>query len=163
VGSVAASKGAVKEGVLSFVTEAAPPEQTRRLMNAAAGGAASYVVRLRIDGVKVPKRQSTGVHVFLGPGVTAETPISAPGYVGSFTFFDGEGEGGGGGHHHASNFLLNASHAVQELYGDTSLPAGNRLSVSIVTRALAAGVDAFATVEEIQPDRIELDVVNLGA
>ena len=164
VGSVATSRAAVKAGVLSFVTEAAPPEQTRRFMNAAAGGAASYVVRLCIDGVKTPKRQSTGVHVFLGPDVTAKTPITAPGYVGSFTFFDGEGEGGGGGGHQhgASSFLLNATKAVQELYGDTSLPEG-ALSVSIVTRALAAGVDAFATVEDIHPDRIQLDVVNLGA
>jgi tyrosinase len=165
VGSVAASKASVQGGVLSFVTDAAPQTQTRRLMNAAAAGTSRYVVRLRIDGVKVPKRQNTGVEVFLGTGVTAETPITAPGYVGSFTFFDGEGGGGGGGHHHGESgvMLLNATRAVQELYGDTSLPEGANLSVSFVTKALYEGVDAFATVEEIRPDRIQVDVVDLGA
>jgi tyrosinase len=165
VGSVAASKGTLKDGVLSFVTDAAPPAQTRQLMNAAAVGMGDYVVRLRIEGVDVPERQNTGVHVFLGPNVTPETPTTAPGYVGSFTFFDGPGNGGGGGEHqHGSRtLLLNASEALRELYGDVSLPEGANLSVSIVTRPLYEGVEAFAKVEELQPDKIQFDVVDLDA
>lgn len=162
VESVAASKGTLKAGVLSFVTDAPLTANTRQFMNAAAVGTGDYVVRLRIEGVKTPKQQNTGVQVFLGPDVTAETPITAPGYVGSFTFFDGHGEGG---HQHdgPSSVLLNASEALKRLYGDTSLPVGANLSVSFVTRALFEGVDAFATVEEIQPDRVQIDVVNLNS
>ena len=165
VGSVAASKRAVKNGVLSFVTDAAPPPQTRQLMNAAAAGVGDYIVRLRIEGIDKPKRQNTGVHVFLGPNVSADTPITAPGFVGSFTFFEGHGEGGeDGGHEHASKtVLLNATEALRELYGDISLPEGVNLSVSVVTRPLYKGVDAYAKVEEIQPDRIQLEVVDLDA
>lgn len=165
VGTVTASKGTLKDGVLSFVTDAAPSANTRQLMNAAVVGAGDYTVRLRIEGVDVPERQNTGVHVFLGPNVTAATPITAPGYVGSFTFFDGHGEGNGGGEHqHGSRtVLLNASEALRELYGDVSLPEGVNLSVSIVTRPLYEGVEAFAKVEELQPDRIQFDVVDLDA
>ncbi len=167
-GTVAASKANVKGGVLSFVTDAAPPTQTRQFMNVAAAGAGDYVVRLHIQGVKTPKQQNTGVHVFLGPGITPDTPITAPGYVGSFTFFDGQGTGKAGdknsGHQHGSKaVLLNATEAVQELYGDTNLAEGVNLTVSFVTRALYQGVDSFASVEEIQPDRIQIEVVDLDA
>lgn len=165
-GSVSASKATAKAGVLSFVTDAAPSTQTRQFLNAAAVGAvgaADHVVRLIIQGIKKPREQSTGVHVFIGPNVTAETPITAPGYVGSFTFFEGEGEGDGGGHQHESNVLFNASEALRDLYGDTSLPEGTNLTVSLVTRPLTAGVRSFATVEEIRPDRIRIDVVDLDA
>lgn len=165
VGSVAASKGTVKDGVMSFVTDAAPPPQTRHLMNAAAVGMGDYTVRLRIEGIDKPERQNTGVHVFLGSNVTADTPITAPGYVGSFTFFEGHGEGSeGGGHEHGSKtVILNASEALRDLYGDVSLPEGGNLQVSIVTTPLYEGVDAFAKVEELQPDRIQFEVVDLDA
>lgn len=160
-GSVSASKATAKAGVLSFVTDAAPSTETRQFLNAAAVGAADNVVRLTIQNVKKPKEQSTSVHVFIGPNVTAETPITAPGYVGTFTFFEGEGDGGG--HQHGRTLLFNASEAFRDLYGDTSLPEGANLTVSLVTRPLAAGVKSFATVEEIRPDRIQIDVVDLNA
>jgi hypothetical protein len=163
VASVAASKATRNAGVLSFTTDAPPPTPTRLSLNAAAVGAGGYVVRLRIEGVKTPKRQNTGVQVFLGPGVTPDTPVTAPGYVGSFTFFDGQGDGGGHQHEGPRNVLLNATDAFKRLYGDTSLPENTNLSVSFVSRALFEGVAAFAAVEEIQPDRIQIDVVNLNA
>ena len=162
-GSVSASKAAAKAGVLSFVTDAAPSKQTRQFLNAAAVGADDHVVRLTIEGLKKPKEQNTGVHVFIGPGVTAETPTTAPGYVGSFTFFEGEVDGDGGGHQHTKTVLFNASKALQNLYGDTSLPEGVNLTVSLVTRPLTEVVESFATVEEVQPDRIQIDVVDLDA
>ena len=161
MGSVSASKGTAKAGVLSFVTDAAPSAQTRQFLNAAAVGAASNVARLTIHNVKKPKHQNTSVHVFIGPNITAETPITAPGYVGSFTFF--EGEVAGDAHHHERTILFNASDALRDLYGDTSLPEGANLTVSLVTRPLTAGVQSFATVEEVRPDRIQIDVVDLNA
>lgn len=161
-GSVSASKGTAKAGVLSFVTDAAPSAETRQFLNAAAVGAADQVVRLIIQNVRKPKKQNTGVHVFIGPHVTAGTPITAPGYVGSFTFFEGEGEGDAG-HQHGRTVLFNASNALRDLYGDTSLPEGANLTVSLVTRPLTAGVQSFATVEEVRPDRIQIDVVDLNA
>jgi tyrosinase len=165
VASVAAPRSTLKSGVLSFVAEAAPQLKTRQLMNAAVVGAGDYVVRLRIENIKKPKRQDTGVFIFLGPGITADTPITAPGYVGNFTFLEGQdtGTGKGGGHHHDRSLLLNASDALKRLYGDTSLPEGVDLSVSIVTRPLYASEKAFATVEEIKPDKVQFDVVNLNA
>jgi hypothetical protein len=162
-GTVSASKAVAKAGVLSFVTDAAPSTETRQFLNAAAVGAADHVVRLIIHNVKKPKEQNTSVHVFIGPNVTAETPITAPGYVGSFTFFEGELEGDAGGHHHGRTVLFNASDALRDLYGDTSLPEGVNLTVSLVTRPLTAGVKSFATVEEVRPDRIQIDVVDLDA
>ena len=94
-----------------------------------------------------------------------DTPTTTPGYVGSFTFFEGHGKGGDGGEHqHGSRtVLLDASEALRELYGDVSLPEGANLSVSIITRPLYQGVDSFAKVEELQPDRIQFDVVDLDA
>lgn len=167
-GTVLASKATARAGVLSFVADAAPSMQTRQLMHVAAIGMPDHVVRLTIHGVKKPKEQNTGVHVFIGSNVTADTPITAPGYVGSFTFFEGEGEGGGhgddqGGHQHGKGrtILFNATEAVRDLYGDTSLPEGTNLTVSIVTRPLTAAVQAFATVEEIRPDRVQIDVVDI--
>lgn len=165
--SVAASKAVAKAGVLSFVTDAPPPAETRQLLTAAAvGSTADQVVRLTILNVKRPRQQNTAVHVFIGPDVTAQTPITAPGYVGSFTFFEGEVEAepnAAGGHEHSRTVLFNATAALRDLYGDTNLPEGVNLTVSIVTRPLTAGVQSFASVEEIRPDRIQIDVVNLNA
>ncbi|MGH8614077.1 MAG: tyrosinase family protein [Gammaproteobacteria bacterium] len=157
--TLAATEAKVSAGVLSFLAKA-PTRNSRQLMNAAVSGAERYVVRLRIEGVKTPARQNTGVHVFIGSGITPETPISAPGYVGSFTFFDGERTEGG--HDHASRtVLLDATEALQELYGDTSLPEGQNLTVSIVTRPLYRGVEAFGSVEEVKPASIHFDMVEL--
>jgi tyrosinase len=164
VGTLAAGRIARQGGVLSFAPEAPAPDDTRRFMTAAAAGSHDYSVRLRIEGVKTPQRQNTGVHVFIGPDITADTPITAPGYVGSFTFFDGHVAGGAGHDHGAgTSILLNASEAFKRLYGDTNLPSGADLSVSLVTRALYTGVDAFSQVEEVQPDKIQFDVVDLDA
>jgi tyrosinase len=162
VGSVTAAKATKQAGVLAFVSEAAPAADARRFMNATALGAGDYHARLQIEGVKRPARQNTAVHVFLGPGITATSPVSAPGYVGTFTFF--EGQGTGAGHHPgAKNLLLNATEALQRLYGDSSLPEGANLTVSLITRPLYTGVTAFAALEEIQPDRVQLDIVSLGS
>ncbi len=162
VASVVAAKATKRAGVLAFVSDAAPPPDARPIMNATALGVGGYVVRLRLEGVKVPARQNTAVHVFLGPDIVADTPIPAPGYVGSFTFFEGQQESGAG-HAHARNLLLNASDALRRLYGDTSLPEAVNVTVSIMTRPLYTAVSAFGTIEEIQPDRAQLDVVNLNA
>jgi tyrosinase len=159
LGSVTASKASAQTGVLTFVSDAAPGPELRISMNATALGASEYVVRLRIEGVKTPPRQNTAVHVFLGRNITVNTPTSAPGYVGTFTFFDGSNPAASG--HQHRNILLNASDALQRLYGDISLPQNQNLAVSIVTRPLYTGVQAFATIEEIQPDRIHFDVVRL--
>jgi tyrosinase len=163
IGSVAASKATKQAGVLTFVSDAIPTSEARLGMNAAAIGIVDYAARLRIEGVKRPAQQNTGVHVFLGPGITRDTPISAPGYVGSFTFFD-DLQGGSAGHSHdgAKNVLLNASEALKRLYGDTSLPVGSNVTVSLLTRPLYTGVKAFATLEEVQPERVQLEVVSLG-
>ena len=59
--------------------------------------------------------------------------------------------------------VLNATEAVKRLYGNTNLPESNTLPVSIVTRSLFGNSDAFATVEEIQPDRVQIDIVDLNA
>jgi tyrosinase len=164
VASMVATKATTQAGVLSFVSEAAPPDETRRFLNAAALGATDYVARLQIEGLKSPARQNTGVHVFIGSGITTQTPITAPGYVGSFTFFEGHGEGSGShAHEGARTVLLNASDALKRLYGDTSLPSGVALNVSLITRPLYTGVSAFAAVGDIQPDKVQLDVVNLNA
>lgn len=163
VASMVASKPVVEAGVLSFLTDVSAPGETRRLMNAAAIGLGDHVARLRIEAVKRPHYQNTAVHVFLGPGITADSPITAPGYVGSFTFFDGHGDGtetGHGSHGGSSNIVLNASEALRRLYGDTGLPEGSRVEVSLVTRELFTGVE-FEAVERIQPDRVHLDVVDL--
>lgn len=162
VATVTAARLTKGVGVLTFATEGAPTPEARRVMNATALGADDYVVRLGIEGIKRPARQNTGVHVFLGPGITAQTPITAPGYVGSFTFFDGGDEGGTHAHEGARNLLLNASNALKRLYGDISVPEAGSLSVSLVTRPLYTGVSAFATVEEIQPERVQLEVVRLA-
>jgi hypothetical protein len=164
VASVVAANATRRAGVLTFVSDAAPPPEARRLINAMALGVGDYVVRLRLEGVKVPVRQNTGVHVFLGPGITVDSPISAPGYVGSFTFFEGQQKGGSAEPHHgALNMLLNASDALRRLYGDASVPEGAGVAVSLITRPLYTGVSAFGRIEEIQPDRVQLDVVNLSA
>lgn len=160
-GTVAATKSTANAGVLSFVTDAPPSTETRQFFNAAAVGVANQVVRLTIDNVKKPARQNTSVHVFIGPNITAHTPITAPGYVGTFTFFEGE-LAGDNGHHHGRTILFNANRALRNLYGDTNLPEGKNLTVSLVTRPLTAGVQSFATVEEVRPDRIQFDVVDLG-
>lgn len=166
VETVAASKSTVKDGVLSFVTDTAPAPQTRQLMNAAAFGVGDHVVRLRIEGVDKPEQQNTAVHVFLGPKINPDTPTTTPGYVGSFTFFEGHGKGHAGGEHqqHGSRtVLLDASEALRELYGDVSLPEGGNLQVSIVTQPLYEDAKGHARVEEIQPDRIQFEVVDLDA
>lgn len=165
VESVIESKSILVENVLSFEANVDLSLRTRRLISTAAVGAPNYVVRLRIEGIKTPKQQNTGVFVFLGPDITAETPISAPGYVGNFTFF--EGQGGGNrkrwSHGHKKNVLLNATEAVKRLYGDTRLSESNSLKVSIVTRSLFGDQNAFASVEEIQPNMVQIDVVDLNA
>lgn len=164
VASVVASAATRRAGVLSFVSEGAPSADARRVLNATALGIADYAARLRIEGVKIPAQQNTAVHVFLGPDIAADTPISVPGYVGSYTFFEGQPSGGGAhAHEGGRSLLLNASDALRRLYGDTSLPDGASLTVSMVTRALYTGINAFGSIEEIQPDRIQLDVVNLNA
>ena len=163
VATVAASKAAVKGGVMSFISDAVPPPDTRRHLNATALGARNYVTRLRIEGVDAPASQNTAVHVFLGPNITADTPTSAPGHVGSFTFFEGHGKDAAAHRHEgAETVLLNASEALRRLYGDSSLPPDTAVTVSLVTRPLYTGVTAFATLEQIQPDRVQLEVVNLG-
>jgi tyrosinase len=164
VASVAATKATRQGNVLAFVSDAAPSPDTRKFMNAAALRAGSYIARLRIEGVKSPAQQNTAVHVFLGSGITVDTPTSAPGYAGSFTFFDGLGGASEASHEHSTrNVLINVSDTLKRLYGDTSLPAGANVTVSLVTRPLYTGVSAFATVEQVQPDRVQLDVVNLRA
>ncbi len=165
VASILASDARTAAGVLSF-TATAPQLSTLRLMNASAAGARRYVVRLRLENIKTPELQNTGVQVFLGDGITAETPITAPGYVGSFTFFRGHGEGNHGtesAHSHGKfgTLLLNANEALCNLHGDTSLPEGQPLRVSLVTRPLFKGVDAHAEVSEIRPDKVHFDVVDL--
>ncbi len=166
IGSVAATQARIEGGVLSFVTTT-PAQTARRTMNAVAGGADGYVVRLRLEGVHTPERQNTGVHVFIGDGVTPDSTIRDPGYVGSFTFFGGHGDEAKaeGGHDHGDGgtILLNASQALRNLHGDLSLSDGQSLKVSLVARPLYEGVDSHATVEEIKPDKIQLDVVDLDA
>lgn len=155
----AASESAIRSGVLSFVVKS-PARNTRQVMNAAVTNAANYVVRLRLEGVKTPARQNTGVQVFIGAGVTPGTPTTAPGYVGSFTFFKGD-LGGGADHHGSDTVLLDATEALQLLHGDASLPADQDLTVSIVTRPLYDDAGAQATVDEVKPDKIHFDVVDL--
>ena len=84
--SVGLSNSSITENVLTFGANVDVPIRARRFLNTTAVGAPNYVVRLRIKGVKLPKQQATGVFVFFGPGITTETPISAPGFVGNFTF-----------------------------------------------------------------------------
>lgn len=162
--SVGLSNSSITENVLTFGANVAVPIRARQLLNTTAAGAPNYVVRLRIQGVKLPKQQDTGVFVFFGPGITTETPISAPGFVGNFTFF----QGGSGNNSEAKasedkkNVVLNATEAVKRLYRNTDLPESNTLPVSIVTRSLFGNSDAFATVEEIQPDRVQIDIVDLN-
>jgi hypothetical protein len=160
LGSVVPAKSAAQSGILSFASEA--PSTTRMSFKAAAMGATDYVVRLRIEGVKTPQQQDTGVFVFLGAGINKDTPISAPGYIGSFTFFDGQGNKAHA-HGTSKNVLLNATEAFKRLYGDTALPEHTQLVVSIVTKPLFDGGDSFATVEEINPERVQIDIVNLNA
>ncbi|NES78729.1 MULTISPECIES: tyrosinase family protein [unclassified Okeania] len=164
IDSVVASKSSIKENLLTFETDTPLRRRPRSLLGATAVGAPNYVVRLRIEGVKIPKRQDTGVFIFLGSGITPETPISAPGFVDNFTFF----EGGSGSdsksqdHKHKKNVILNATKAVKRLYGNADLPEDTTLPVSIVTRSLFGDRDASATVEEIQPDRIKIEIVDLN-
>ena len=61
------------------------------------------------------------------------------------------------------SLLLNASEAFRNLYGVSSVPANAPLSVSLVTRALYEGVDAYATVEEVQPEKVQIDIVDLAS
>jgi hypothetical protein len=149
--------------VLTFITDAAPSGELAAPMAAAALGATNYVVRLRIEGVKRPPRQNTAVHVFLGPDITANTPTTAAGYAGSFTFFDGPEGAAGAGHEHASrDLLINATEALKRLYGDTRVPDNAGLAVSLVTKPLYTGVTAFSTVEDVKPDRVRLEIVQVG-
>lgn len=165
VGTLTASTPKKQGGVLTYVTDTPPSTDVRGPMNAAALGATNVVVRLRIEGVKVPPRQNTAVHVFLGPDVKANTPTTAAGYAGSFTFFDGRDAGAGAaaaGHQHTRDILINASGALSRLYGDVSLPENESVVVSIVTQPLYTGVTAYSTIEQIQPDRVRLEVVRFG-
>ena len=163
VATVVASKAAARGGVLRFVSDAVPSPDARRVMNATALGARSFVTRLRIEGINSPARQNTAVHVFLGENITVDTPTSAPGYVGSFTFFEGQSKNRAAHRHEgAGTVLLNASEALKRLYGDSSLPPDTNVTVSVVTRPLYTGLKAFATLEDIQPDRVQLEVVDLG-
>lgn len=162
VQTIAASAAAVRDGVLTLRSEAAPPQEARLKLNAAAAAPRHYAVRLTLLDLKTPANQNTGIHVFLGD-IAADTPLTAPGYVGSFTYFDGEGGDRGGGHHGRHGVvILDASEAFQNLYGEAGVPEAQSLTVSLRTEDLYQGVEGHASVEEVQPSQVRIEVLDLG-
>ena len=156
-------KGSVKAGVASFVAAAVAQTESRHLLNAAAVSPRRYAVRLTLSGLQTPAQQHTGVHIFLGADIAADTPLTAPGYVGSITYFDGEANADKGAHHGSHGIvILDATDAFQALYGDGGVPEGHTLTVSLLTRALFDGVENFAAVEEVQPAQATFEILELA-
>ena len=162
VTTLTAERAAITGGVASYSVAAVTRAEDKQLLNAAAVAPRHYQVRLTLRGLKTPQAQNTGVHIFMGGGIDASADVGSPGYVGSITFFDGHG-GDGGGHDHAGHgdgaVVLNATEAYQNLYGAGGVPEGEALRISLLTRALYAGVDSFGEVEEVQPDQIEIELL----
>lgn len=168
VETMVSAQSRVDAGVLSFTTEASPPVESRVLLNAAALAPRRYAVRLVLSGLKAPAYQETGVRVYLGDGITADSPIHSPGYVGSFTFFNGHGDasgagsGGHGKHGGQGDVILDATDAYQALYGAEGVPQGRALSVSLVSEMLFEGVERFSSVEELQPAQVRFEILELA-
>lgn len=162
VSTVAASGGTVRDRVLSFRSAVIAQPESKSMLEAAAAAPRHYAVRLTLLDVKTPSNQDTGIHVFLGE-VDADTPLTAPGYVGSFTYFDGEGGDAKDAHHGRHGVvILDASEAFQNLYGAGGIPDGRALTVSLRTEALYEGVESPASVEEVQPSSVRIEVLDLG-
>jgi tyrosinase len=163
VQTVVSGKGSVKAGVASFVAAAVAQTESRHLLNAAAVSPRRYAVRLTLSGLQTPAQQHTGVHIFLGADIAADTPLTASGYVGSITYFDGEANADKGAHHGSHGIvILDATDAFQALYGDGGVPEGHTLTVSLLTRALFDGVENFAAVEEVQPAQATFEILELA-
>jgi tyrosinase len=162
VQTVVSGKGRVNAGVLSFAATPVAQTESRLLLNAAAVSPRRYAVRLTLSGLQTPAQQRTGVHIFLGSDIAADTPLTAPGYVGSITFFDGEANAGENAHHGSHGIvILDATEAFQTLYGAGGVPEGHTLTASLVTRALFDGIENFATVEEVQPAQVTFEILEL--
>jgi tyrosinase len=163
VQTVVSGRGMVKAGVATFAAAAVAQTESRQLLNAAAVSPRRYAVRLTLSGLQTPAQQNTGVHVFLGADIAAGTPLTAPGYVGSITYFDGQGEAKSGQHHGSQGIvILDATEAFQTLYGDGGVPEGHTLTVSLLTRALFDGVESFASVDEVQPAQATFEILELA-
>lgn len=163
VQTVVSGKGTVSAGVASFAATPVAQTESRLLLNAAAVSPRRYAVRLTLSGLQTPAQQNTGVHVFLGADIAADTPLTASGYVGSVTYFDGQMDTKGGAHHGSKGIvILDATDAFQTLYGAGGVPEGHTLTVSLVTRALFEGVENFAAVDEVQPATATFEILEFA-
>lgn len=159
VATLTARPAATRAGVLSYRAAAVTRAEDRMVLNAAAVAPRHYQVRLTLRGLKTPQAQNTGVHVFLGSGIDASADTDSPGYVGSITYFDGHGGGSAHAGHGGGAVVLNATEAFQSVYGAGGVPEGEMLHVSLLTRALYEGVESFGQVEEVQPEQIEIELL----
>jgi tyrosinase len=112
--------------------------------------------------VAVTQAEDTEYRVFLDyPGLTADTPVTDPSYVGSFGIFvHGEHGGHGGPADDDTNtnpsFVLDLTSAIQRVYGKGQPPAGGiKLQFLPVPSKANAG-----RVGTIRPGQIEVVFVN---
>ena len=116
-------------------------ERVNSIASAATDAQQATKFRLAV-GVERPDDLKTGVRVFINadnPG--PDTPITHPGYVGTFTFFGPEGHHAGAGAGAAagegeaeagSSFIFDATRAIERLSGARGLGAGATVRVSLV-------------------------------
>ncbi len=136
--------------------------------------------RILVEGVKVPENLNVSLRVFLkdSKGVTRETPITDPRYIGSHTFFLGKSgqahakkgkadlqpkdNGHGKDGHRSVSFYLNVSPALRQVYGERSLPADQKaLGVTIVPVPLFPGGKNVwqGSIQDVRPAGVRYEVV----
>ena len=152
--------GSISNNLITFDLERPAGPAAAALNLAATDDTAEQTIRLRIEGVKPPMDQETSIRVFVNcPNPTPATPLSDPSYVGSFTFFNGPGKTDRG-HAHEGNFVLDATSAFQNLYGDANIPREEPVQVKLVGVRLFEEVVAAGLVEEIEPTSVQLEIIS---
>ncbi len=113
---------------------------TAAMEQAASGTRALAFVR----DVAVTNPEDTLYRVFLdGENISADTPITDPHYVGSFSIFDHTGHGGD--HKGLPSFALDLTNAIQGTYAGAEAPTG-QLRVQILPVPTRSGAEAGTAV-----------------
>ncbi|WP_164937060.1 tyrosinase family protein [Bradyrhizobium vignae] len=149
----------VDAGLIAAVSRRRPVSSGTEFLNFAAAReqrATGARVFAFVRDVATTQPQNTEFRVFLDhPGLNAQTPVSDPGYVGSFGIFVHGEHGGHGGGDANPSFALDLTGAMQRVYAGGQPPSG-KIDLQFIPVPIAPN-DPVGT---LRPGAVEIAFVN---
>jgi hypothetical protein len=158
------SKFRVENGVMqsSLTADQSQADRLQRIVEGVDENAARQTIRMKLSGVKVPKKQDVLIQVHVNcQKISPDLPITDPSYVGSSTFFSHEGHAGHDGDSMSASFLFSLNQTFARLYADRPLSSTEPLKVVVLVKPLFAGASKIdsAEIQELTPEQVKIDIV----